>query len=281
MADRPLILVTNDDGWEANGLGLAILAARRLGDVFVVAPVKQQTGMSRSFPRYPSQGKIAVEKREIGGIAVPHYCVEGSPAQVVNHAVLELAPRRPALCLAGVNHGSNLGGTLAISGTVGAALEAAGLGIPSIAISMDERAPDTGAYTFASDLMRDRCTHWMEKLGAALLASERPAGVDALNLNIPTSVDPDPPVRFVGVDQFMPYPCARPSESRALDEAIPLDLLSLTDAKYFDVDKDLYAYHVDRAVTISPLSADPTARDMDGRLSGEGWLQTTLNFCGP
>ena len=278
MTDKPLILVTNDDGWTTEGLELAILAARSLGDIIVTAPDKQQTGMSRSFPRYPSQGKISIRERNIYGVAVPHHCIEGSPAQVVNHAVHELAPKLPDLCISGVNHGSNLGGTLAISGTVGAALEAAGLGIPSMAVSMDEANPETGANPFTCDIVRRRCIEWIGRLGAAMLADDLPTGIDALNLNISTTTDLKPPVRFVGVDRFMPYPCVPHSRPRDLEVPVPLNLLSLIEPDKFEVGKDLHAYHVERAVTISPLSVDPTARDTNGSLLGETWLRTTLKF---
>ncbi len=133
-SERPLILFTNDDGIGSPGLWTVVDAFCDLGDVLVVAPREQQSGTGRSMP-VTSSGRIHKEQRTIMGTIRDVYSVEGTPAQAVQHGVFELSDRLPALCVSGINYGENTGNGVTISGTVGAALEAASLGIPAIAVS--------------------------------------------------------------------------------------------------------------------------------------------------
>ena len=141
MYKDPLILVTNDDGIEAPGLYAAIELASSLGDVLVAAPLEPQTAMSRSYPRTPTQGRIEPREICVNDNHIAAFAVNGSPAQAVAHGILELADRMPALCISGINNGENLGGTIFISGTVGAAAEAAGLGVPGAGCKYGARGP--------------------------------------------------------------------------------------------------------------------------------------------
>ena len=131
MKNRPLILVTNDDGIHSPGLYAAAQAAAKIGDVLIAAPHTQQTGMGRSFPRCPDDGiieEIDVQERmreefwyeEMYDGEIRAYAVHGSPARAVAHGVLELADRKPDLCVSGINYGENLGTCLTCSGTMGA-----------------------------------------------------------------------------------------------------------------------------------------------------------------
>ncbi len=98
MADRPLILITNDDGIESPGLSAAVRAVADLGDLLIVAPSSQRTGAGRSYP--PVHDK-AIYPTEIllNGNHHPAYKADVSPAQAVMLAVLELAERPIDLCL--------------------------------------------------------------------------------------------------------------------------------------------------------------------------------------
>ena len=136
MPPTPLILVTNDDGIRSPGLLAAAEAVVGLGDLLLVAPSTQQTSMSRAIAHDARAGVIERVDVVVGGRAVPGYAVSGSPALVVTHAVLELAERPIGLCVSGINYGENIGGSIAVSGTVGAAMEAADHGIPGIAVSV-------------------------------------------------------------------------------------------------------------------------------------------------
>jgi 5'-nucleotidase len=91
----PLILVTNDDGIASPGLRAAARAALPLGEVLVVAPERQWSGAARSMPPGP-EGHTSPYPLEVDGHPIAAYQVDGTPAQAVVHAWVELAPRRPA-----------------------------------------------------------------------------------------------------------------------------------------------------------------------------------------
>ena len=115
----PLILVTNDDGIQSPGLWAVAEALLPLGEVIVVAPDRQWSGAGRALP-HDVTGKYYQEIRSIHGKQVVAYAVDGSPAQMVQHGVLEMTPRVPSLVVSGINSGANLSIEVTISGTVGA-----------------------------------------------------------------------------------------------------------------------------------------------------------------
>ena len=125
--ERPLILITNDDGIRSPGLRAAVEAVADLGEVFVVAPQDQQSGTGRAIVGQRGQTPVE-ESLLVWGTPMKAYSVAGSPAMAVLYALLVLVPRRPSLAIAGINYGENLGTDVTVSGTVGAALEAADLG---------------------------------------------------------------------------------------------------------------------------------------------------------
>ncbi|MBO9362760.1 MAG: 5'/3'-nucleotidase SurE, partial [Thermoflexus sp.] len=131
----PLILVTNDDGIRSPGLRAAAAALQDLGQVIIVAPLDQWSGAGRSMPS-TTEGRIYPELVRVNGVVIRAYAVEGTPAQVVDHALLEILSRPPDLVVSGINYGENVGSGVTISGTVGAALEAASFGIPALAVSL-------------------------------------------------------------------------------------------------------------------------------------------------
>ena len=128
------ILLTNDDGIHSPGLWSAAGALAQLGFVTVLAPREQYSGAGRSLPTN-SDGIIETKEVRVNGQVWRVYAVGGSPAQAVLHGALEILPNKPDLVVSGINFGENLGTGITGSGTVGAAMEAAGLGIPSMAIS--------------------------------------------------------------------------------------------------------------------------------------------------
>jgi 5'-nucleotidase len=121
------ILVTNDDGYMAGGIGTLQAAAGPLGDVHVVAPDREQSATSHSLTlHHPLRVRQVSDRVQ---------AVDGTPTDCVVLAVGELFAERPDFVLSGVNHGANLGDDVLYSGTVAAAMEATILGIPAIAIS--------------------------------------------------------------------------------------------------------------------------------------------------
>jgi 5'-nucleotidase len=134
VTDRPLILLSNDDGVHAEGLRALAGALAVLGDLYVVAPEREQSASSHRITlAWP------LRHRELGDNV---HAVDGTPADCVYIALnLEgLLPRRPDVVVSGINHGFNLGMDVVYSGTVAAAREAALRGLRAIAISADAAA---------------------------------------------------------------------------------------------------------------------------------------------
>ena len=130
---RPLILVTNDDGISAPGIRHLIHIMNEFGDVFVVAPDGPNSGMSHAITLdYP----IRCNKVVIDQGPQTEYSCSGTPVDCVKLSINKILPRKPDLCVSGINHGSNSSINVIYSGTMSAAIEAALDGIPSIGFSL-------------------------------------------------------------------------------------------------------------------------------------------------
>lgn len=169
---RPLILVSNDDGIDAPGLSALAGAMSVFGDVYVVAPLFEQSAVGHAITiREP------VRARKVGldvSGAVAAYGVKGTPADCVKLAVNQLLPGRPDLVVSGINRGPNTAVNVIYSGTVSAATEAAILGIDSIAFSVcDWEAED---YEASAAIAR--------RIASKVLREGLPPGV-LLNVNVP------------------------------------------------------------------------------------------------
>lgn len=165
-----LILVTNDDGIEAPGLAALALALVPLGRVVVLAPSQERSAQSHALTMH--------EPLRVFSWGPDRYSCTGQPADCVYLGVHHLCPQRPDLVVSGVNRGSNLGDDVHYSGTVGAAEEAALMGIPALAVSLHTeaaRAPEHH-YDTAAQLAR--------RVAVQLLLHPLPPRV-FLNLNVP------------------------------------------------------------------------------------------------
>lgn len=134
------ILLTNDDGIDAGGLLSLVKCLRPFGELLVVAPKSAQSGMSMAVTM--GYRPIAV-KHVSSGPGEDWWYLDGTPASCVKYGIDNILwPERPDLVVAGVNYGSNAATASIYSGTVGAAMEGAVNGIPSIAVSLDDFSPD-------------------------------------------------------------------------------------------------------------------------------------------
>ena len=172
---------------------MVVAACAPLGDLLIVAPAAQQTASGRSKPP-GSSGRIELVEIVIAGEVVLGYGVDGSPAQAVEHALFELAPRRVDLAVAGINYGENIGETITTSGTVSAALEAASFGVPALA-SPRRRRLSTTSTTMPTSILQRRAISSAGLL-ATVLAAGLPPGVDVLKIDIPEGVMPATPCRW-------------------------------------------------------------------------------------
>ena len=137
----PAVLVTNDDGVHAPGLAALEQALDELGDVYVLAPEREQSACGHALTLHrPLRVDRLGERR---------FAVNGTPSDCVNLGVLGFLPERPVLVVAGVNNGTNLGDDVTYSGTVSAAMEGTLLGVPSIAVSLAPGGDLAGAADVA------------------------------------------------------------------------------------------------------------------------------------
>jgi 5'-nucleotidase len=167
----PRILLSNDDGITAAGLGALHAALSDLGDVTVVAPDRERSATGHAFTlMHP----LRVDEVQPGWFAV-----DGTPADCVYLGLYKLAGGWPDLVVSGINHGFNLGSDVFYSGTVAGAVEAALRDVPSIAISLEHRPGRAGdQQRFAP------AAKFAHALGRAVLARGLPKGT-LLNVNVP------------------------------------------------------------------------------------------------
>ncbi len=187
------ILLTNDDGIHAPGLAAIERELLSLGDVLVVAPATEQSGVGHSitFLRPLICTESYDDQDRLRG-----YAVEGSPADCVKMGVTELSPERPDLVVSGINGGLNAGINVLYSGTVAAAIEGAFFGITSIAVSLE----------FAEHPHFDRAAVLARALIEQLLDRKGPEP-ELFNINIPTEAvenetSPDVRVTPMGVARY-------------------------------------------------------------------------------
>jgi 5'-nucleotidase len=172
MSERPLILVSNDDGHAAEGLHALAAAMQTLGQVVVVAPEVEQSAASHAISIHRP-----VRLREL---RAGWYAVDGTPTDcswlAINHVLRE---RRPRLMVSGINHGPNLADDVTYSGTVAAAMEASIMGVPAMAFSLAGR----GGSDFGP------AARFARALVAAALERPLPPRL-LLNVNVPAGLEP-------------------------------------------------------------------------------------------
>lgn len=171
MEQKRLILVTNDDGYQANGLKSLIEAVKPLGKIVVVAPVEAQSGMSHAITvKHPLRVNRIVDNDDLS-----IYAVNGTPVDCVKLAINQLLTRKPDLLVSGINHGSNSSTSILYSGTMGAALEGSINQIPSVGFSH---------ISYAHDIDLKTAVTFAKKIADKVLANGLPKNI-CLNVNFP------------------------------------------------------------------------------------------------
>lgn len=138
MSNKPLILVSNDDGITAPGIRNLVDAVKHLGEVVIVAPDSPQSAMGHAVT---ISKPLRLDKTDIYGDILAYQC-SGTPADCVKLAVDKVLHRKPDLMVSGINHGSNSSINILYSGTMSAAMEAAIEGIPAVGFSLCDFAYD-------------------------------------------------------------------------------------------------------------------------------------------
>ena len=258
---KKFILLTNDDGIKSPGLWAAAQALSMLGYVHVVAPREQFSGAGRSLPT-TTDGRVSPQEVEVNGQTWPVYAVGGSPAQAVLHGLLEILPVRPDLVVSGINFGENIGNGVTISGTIGAALEAASYGVPALAVSLEtdpqhhfhhsDGVDFTTAAYFAQLFAR-----WM--LNQAGEQSSLPHDVDMLKVDVPCDATPQTPWKATRQSR-LPYYVPQAQARQGWDDPKPIGYRPNPQARGDHPGTDIYAMQVERIVSVTPLSLDLTSR---------------------
>jgi len=129
---KPLILITNDDGYKAKGIRYLIKAVEQVGDIIVVAPEKPQSGMGHAITVNDPVRCFEIDFFK----NIKSFCCTGTPVDCVKMGFYMLKGKSPDIILSGINHGSNVSTNVLYSGTMAAAVEGALAGVPSIGFSL-------------------------------------------------------------------------------------------------------------------------------------------------
>ncbi len=252
-----LILLTNDDGIMAPGIVAMYRELAALGDVQVVAPetVQSATGHGITITAPLLTSKVTIENAFTGT------AVDGRPADCVKLAINQLLPRMPDLVVSGMNSGANVGINVIYSGTVAAAIEAAFLGLPSIAVSLHLRSDITTDYK--------RAASFAMKAIRQVLSNGLRAG-EMANINIPALAPDEQPAGIKIVRQ-----CTRPfidtyekrTDPRGREYFWNSSVFSLGDT---EDDTDVAALR-DKYICVTPLQFDLTHREMTGKWRETKW----------
>lgn len=250
------ILLTNDDGIDSPGLWAAAEALSELGEVTVAAPRDQASSTGRSMP-VTSDHSITPRSVQVNGRTWQAYAVGGTPAQVVQHAVLEILPQPPDLIVAGINYGENLGHSITISGTIGAALEGAAFGIPAMAVSMQLLQVEH-FYGYAP-LDFSTTAYFTRLFAEYMLQSHLSADVDVLKIDVPANATPETGWRITRLARHRYYQVDATGRKRWQD-ASSLTYHNHVQPEDVDPDTDIYTVLFDHLVSVTPLSLDMTSR---------------------
>jgi len=170
--EKPLILVTNDDGITAPGIRHLIKAVKELGEVVVVAPDSPQSGMGHAIT---VANNLYCDKITTSDSDLEEYSCSGTPVDCVKIATQAVLKRKPDLCVSGINHGSNSSINVIYSGTMSAAVEAGTVGIPAVGFSLCD---------YAMDADFEPTTDFIKKIVKYMLQSDVEKGT-VLNVNFP------------------------------------------------------------------------------------------------
>lgn len=184
MCSRPLILVSNDDGYLANGVRILIKELLTIGDVIAVCPDGPRSGQSMAI----TVNDPLIPRRLPDFEGAEMWKVNGTPVDCVKiamHTILD--GRKPDLVVAGINHGSNSAVNVLYSGTMGAVMEGCVFGIPSIGFSLTDHSPDAD-FSY--------CLPFVRKIVSEVLTHGLPQDV-CLNVNVPDSKTPPAEMRVV------------------------------------------------------------------------------------
>ncbi|MDR2544769.1 MAG: 5'/3'-nucleotidase SurE [Methanobrevibacter sp.] len=249
MVNKKILLV-NDDSIHSQGILSSKKAVEDLGEVSVVAPLEQQSGKSHSLSYF----KHLITSKTYLDDGSEAFFVLGTPADCIVIG-FSLLGGKPDLVVSGINIGPNLGcERITSSGTLGAALEAAAYGIPSLCVSIEvadnvnifSKKGEGIDFSFAKNIVN--------KIAKNVLEKGMPEGVDVFNINIPANpIDDEIVVTRLGKQLYHPNV-----------EQLEEETYIWKDGTFEDIAKksgtDRYTTLVEKKVTITPLTANLSVR---------------------
>ncbi len=245
------ILLSNDDGIDASGILAAKQAVSDFGETILVAPSNQQSGIGHALTLFEPLrvNEVILADGDRG------YGVSGTPTDAVTIGIFEILDEFPDFVISGINTGMNTGmSELTTSGTLGAAMEAASFGIPTIAVSQhvsdDDLKFDEGEVKIDFSASRKVLKNLLEKV----LKNGFPKGIDILNLNVPSSPDSFEPV-IAPLGQRMYWPVV---EKRYDPRGRQYYWINGDEYEGNPKDSDAYILDKENVPTITPLTLDMT-----------------------
>ncbi len=209
-----------------------------------MAPRGQRSGWGRGLVGV----EVSAEEEDLSIVApsARAYALESSPAWAVRYAIVRLADRRPGLVISGINYGENLGTAISVSGTVGAAMEGAAHGIPSLAVSLETE--QRFHLSHSSEVDFSVAARFARRTAAGLLREGLPPGVDLLKVDVPRWATQDTGWRLT-----------RASRQRYFWPTEDLGYEVRIDRQSLEPDSDIQAVTVDGVISVTPLTLDLTA----------------------
>ncbi len=246
-----MIVLVNDDGIHSPGLLALARAMMEVGELLIVAPRTQQTSMGRAFA---GTGRVRRVAYPVDGKHIRAFAVSATPAIAVRNALLVHAQRTPALVISGINYGENVANGVTISGTVYAAIEAAAMGVPALAVS--QATPPRYHRTYSDSIDFGVAADFARQFAERILARGMPLGADVVNLNVPEGASPQTPWRWTRVSRKNYFRSqVREGKRGKFLRGYELNL----DREPPERDSDVRAVVIDKVVSVSPITLDLTA----------------------
>ncbi len=246
------ILITNDDGVNSSGILAAKKAAEDLGQINVVAPATQQSGIGHALTLFEPI-RVTSTKLMDGTEA---YSVSGTPTDAVLVGIFEINSEKPDLLISGINVGENLGmSELTTSGTIGAAMEAAVHGVPALSVSLQVTRGDIKFHDGHVDVDFTYAQKITKKVSKMIIHKGLPEGVDLLNLNIPSAPDSNE-IKLTRLGKRM----YRIHIQKRLDpRGRPYYWIDGDPVENDDLGTDVHTLKIEKCATLTPISLNSTS----------------------
>ncbi len=255
---RKLVMVTNDDGVQSEGIIALAKAIKKNATVVIVGPEQPQSAAALSLTFHKP---LRVTRSRKEGLVC--YAVSGSPGDSVMIGVNKIMFKRPDLVASGINYGDNVTyQDILASGTVAAALEASLMGIPAVAFSM-EVPEETIFSTTQSGVDFSRAAVIAGEIVHEILEGGMPVGLDLLNVNFPSHMDEETKIRLTRIEKrkYMDKVLVRKDP-----RGTPYYWLWGQRLSSFKENTDAFAVHTEMAISLSPMIVNmsaPITEEMD------------------